>query len=1180
MRKKILSYLLTIVIVLISTTSFAQEIQLPENFQEQMFEEYNAMPAPEISFNQFYNTRADDYIRVATIHANPILIYNPGVVVAPTPCGNGDFESGLSTTEWQGGYGSINSAGVIQYGTFTNGILGGAINLNTSHQTLVSTGIDPNAPISMVAPGGSTKAVRIGNAVNGNGAELLAKTFTVTAANSVIAFWYALVLEDPSHQPYEQPAFTVRILNSSNVDITTSAMVNLGNGSNKAVADHNNPFFKTLNNGSLVYRDWTCAQLNLSSLVGQQITIQFVTNDRTQGGHYGYAYLDNFCGTCSTANYHFSLNIGNTSKCGKGSIAYNYTLPTQGSLTGTVQIKLHLLQNGTGPVITSPVLTSGTGYAFSIDPIALGMNPAFGGFDYYAEAIFAIGSTSLGTYYDGNTSYGQITGINNDYQVYCPTSSTCSDTCYWKLTGNNILNGNNILGTLSNHDVRLFTNSVMRGIITAGGNFGMGTSAPVSELQVHTPNGDNHLVVSGNAPSVKFQLPATALPNAPATFGVPYAKIGLSTGPNNFVGGSTAGDLIIQNIDDKKSIIFSSRFASGNGVEHMRLNAAGRLGIGTANPNNRVEITHGTVNNSGLRFTNLTSLSPAVINPGTGKVLSVNSAGDVILVQEQTGGIYTANQGITLSGNVFQLGDDCGRGGSAFFSNREINMKNNNLYFNSSETGKLYMGLRSCPQLTTRLEISSLGLPAVNGYSPSPSTTGLRFSDINANTAPVQNQYKGVLSLDTDGDVIWVEDKTGGAGSVDANNGLQMNGSYVQLGRKCEDDGDVSADLSDNRAVPLNHHNLIFKDGVGDYKNLYNRVGIGNFPQSCDLLAKLHVEKQYTGVDPFSSIGILSHNEDPSEKGDEAIAIRGVTDANNSKLNIGVQGIATGKEYVIGGSFSACGGNVNIGVYGAACDAQTGGAGPSYAGYFNGDVFSATGVFTGSDQRIKKNVQPISNAMELISRIEPKKYQLDNKAFPSLNLSGKENYGVIAQDLEKILPSLVKEVPVPQDKGFTAEKIKSVNYTELIPILIQGMKDQQTQIEAQQAQIKAQQAQIDQLIVAIKGGANDAANQNAVKAIAKINVELSDKNVIVLGQNVPNPFDNFTTIGFNIPKEVKAATINFTSLEGKSLRSVTINERGKGVINVYANELSAGIYLYTLIADGKVVATKKMEIMR
>ena len=367
---------------------------------------------------------------------------------------------------------------------------------------------------------------------------------------------------------------------------------------------------------------------------------------------------------------------------------------------------------------------------------------------------------------------------------------------------------------------------------------------------------------------------------------------------------------------------------------------------------------------------------------------------------------------------------------------------------------------------------------------------------------------------------------------------------------------------------------------MGDYKNLYNRVGIGNFPQSCDLLAKLHVEKQYTGVDPFSSIGILSHNEDPSEKGDEAIAIRGVTDANNSKLNIGVQGIATGKEYVIGGSFSACGGNVNIGVYGAACDAQTGGAGPSYAGYFNGDVFSATGVFTGSDQRIKKNVQPISNAMELISRIEPKKYQLDNKAFPSLNLSGKENYGVIAQDLEKILPSLVKEVPVPQDKGFTAEKIKSVNYTELIPILIQGMKDQQTQIEAQQAQIKAQQAQIDQLIVAIKGGANDAANQNAVKAIAKINVELSDKNVIVLGQNVPNPFDNFTTIGFNIPKEVKAATINFTSLEGKSLRSVTINERGKGVINVYANELSAGIYLYTLIADGKVVATKNMEIMR
>lgn len=37
-----------------------------------------------------------------------------------------------------------------------------------------------------------------------------------------------------------------------------------------------------------------------------------------------------------------------------------------------------------------------------------------------------------------------------------------------------------------------------------------------------------------------------------------------------------------------------------------------------------------------------------------------------------------------------------------------------------------------------------------------------------------------------------------------------------------------------------------------------------------------------------------------------------------------------------------------------------------------------------------------------------------------------------------------------------------------------------------------------------------------------------------------------------------------------------VRERGNGQINVYANDLSSGIYTYSLLADGKVVATKRM----
>ncbi|KKR79693.1 MAG: hypothetical protein UU24_C0004G0031, partial [Candidatus Nomurabacteria bacterium GW2011_GWA2_40_9] len=62
----------------------------------------------------------------------------------------------------------------------------------------------------------------------------------------------------------------------------------------------------------------------------------------------------------------------------------------------------------------------------------------------------------------------------------------------------------------------------------------------------------------------------------------------------------------------------------------------GNVGIGDTTPSNKLEITHGTSGNSGLRFTNLTSASTAGA-VGT-KVLSVNANGDVVLVTDATGG--------------------------------------------------------------------------------------------------------------------------------------------------------------------------------------------------------------------------------------------------------------------------------------------------------------------------------------------------------------------------------------------------------------------------------------------------------------------------------------------------------------------------------------------------------------
>ena len=93
---------------------------------------------------------------------------------------------------------------------------------------------------------------------------------------------------------------------------------------------------------------------------------------------------------------------------------------------------------------------------------------------------------------------------------------------------------------------------------------------------------------------------------------------------------------------------------------------------------------------------------------------------------------------------------------------------------------------------------------------------------------------------------------------------------------------------------------------------------------------------------------------------------------------------------------------------------------------------------------------------------------------------------------------------------------------------------------------------------------------------SSIEIELGNTQTIILDQNVPNPFADQTSIAYFIPDDVVKAQIIFYDNHGKVLRLVDISQKGKGELNVFAPDLSSGIYTYTLIADGKVVETKKM----
>lgn len=287
----------------------------------------------------------------------------------------------------------------------------------------------------------------------------------------------------------------------------------------------------------------------------------------------------------------------------------------------------------------------------------------------------------------------------------------------------------------------------------------------------------------------------------------------------------------------------------------------------------------------------------------------------------------------------------------------------------------------------------------------------------------------------------------------------------------------------------------------------------------------------------------------------------------------GVYGYSTNSSGVYGdagsgGGLSSIGvnGYGNYGIYGTTADNNS-----YYAGYFVGDVYSSTGVYNGSDQKLKQNIKDVANAMDIINQLHPKLYNFRNDGdYKLMNLPKGLHYGLIAQDVEKVLPNLVKNskfdpalakpagVPTEHTQTTKSETIdfKAVNYTELIPLLIKGMQEQQKEIDA-----------LKQQITTLTGNSSSDA-------------KIATLSSAMLLQNVPNPYKNSTTIQYNLPAKFSSAQIIITDNAGKVLKQVNVSGAGKGSVNINASSLAAGNYNYSLWIDGRLIDTKQMLLSK
>ncbi len=68
--------------------------------------------------------------------------------------------------------------------------------------------------------------------------------------------------------------------------------------------------------------------------------------------------------------------------------------------------------------------------------------------------------------------------------------------------------------------------------------------------------------------------------------------------------------------------------------------------------------------------------------------------------------------------------------------------------------------------------------------------------------------------------------------------------------------------------------------------------------------------------------------------------------------------------------------------------------------------------------------------------------------------------------------------------------------------------------------------------------------------------------------------------GIKQPPTVASASLYIYDMNGTQLRSLPIGQKGKGTVIIQGGELAAGMYLYALIADGKVIDTKRMILTK
>ena len=266
------------------------------------------------------------------------------------------------------------------------------------------------------------------------------------------------------------------------------------------------------------------------------------------------------------------------------------------------------------------------------------------------------------------------------------------------------------------------------------------------------------------------------------------------------------------------------------------------------------------------------------------------------------------------------------------------------------------------------------------------------------------------------------------------------------------------------------------------------------------------------------------------------------------------------------------------------------------------------GFTTFGDARFKQNIKEETHGLDFIKLLKPVSYNYDINGIDNFwglkedeqtNAEAKKSRaaqinnrysGFLAQDVDKAAQSInynFSGIDKPADDSKSTWGLRYGDFVVPLVKAVQELSGENDALKTDNAGMKSEignlKSEMNDLKIMLQSLQQNFNNCNPCVQQSSSNQQVTRNEkpeTAKLEQNIPNPFNNTTTINYTLTQKYSSAKIIVVDKSGKVLKEINISGSGKGSLKIDASTLASGAYNYSLYVDGKLIGTKQMVLAK